>query len=135
MAKLVDTSLWIDLSRARSPETLKQFVAKQLVDTEICLSEPIIFEVLRHANNNEIRLLTQLFAGVPVLATPGDVWSDAAQIGRNCRKHGFTVAALDLLIATIAVHHGAEILTFDDDFIKIAEVSPLRVTLLKRPIV
>lgn len=133
MANLVDSSLWIDLTRARSPQTLKQFVATQLDEPEICLAEPIVFEVLRHADRNEIRLLTQLFAQVPVLATPDDLWTSAAQLGRACRKKGFTVSSLDLLIAAIAVNHDAELITFDDDFKKIAEASSLRVTLLKRP--
>jgi predicted nucleic acid-binding protein len=38
-----------------------------------------------------------------------------------------------LLIATIALHHDAEVVTFDDDFQKIASVSKLQVKFLKRP--
>jgi len=49
------------------------------------------------------------------------------------RQKNITVPSLDLLIATVALHHGAEVVTFDDDFQKIAGVSKLRVKLLKRP--
>jgi len=42
--------------------------------------------------------------------------------------------ALDLLIATVAVHHDAELITFDADFEQIATVSTLRVTRLARPV-
>jgi predicted nucleic acid-binding protein len=38
-----------------------------------------------------------------------------------------------LLIAVVALHHDAEVVTFDDDFQKIAGVSNLQVKLLKRP--
>jgi predicted nucleic acid-binding protein len=49
------------------------------------------------------------------------------------RQKNITVPSLDLLIATIALHHGAEVVTFDGDFQKIAGVSRLQVKLLKRP--
>ncbi len=41
--------------------------------------------------------------------------------------------ALDLLIATVAIHHDAELITFDQDFQKIARACGLRVKLLQRP--
>jgi predicted nucleic acid-binding protein len=40
---------------------------------------------------------------------------------------------MDLLIAAVAIHHGAELVTFDTDFRAIARMSTLRVKLLKRP--
>ena len=44
MAKLVDSSLWIDLTRTRSSHALKAFIASQLDDPEVCLAEPVVFE-------------------------------------------------------------------------------------------
>jgi len=61
------------------------------------------------------------------------LWSKGVEIGRACRRKGFTVGSLDLLIAVVAIHHNAEIITFDDDFEQIATVSSLIVTRLKRP--
>lgn len=133
MAKLVDSSLWIDLTRARSPRTLKAFIASQLDDPEICIAEPIAFEVLRHADEAEARLLTRQFETVPLLSTPAGLWSSGVQLGQACRRGGFTIASLDLLIAVVAIHHNAELITFDHDFEHIATVSTLRVTRLKRP--
>ena len=45
---------------------------------------------------------------------------------------GVTVISLDLLIATIALHHRATLVTFDNDFAGIAQVSDLTVRLLER---
>jgi predicted nucleic acid-binding protein len=45
-----------------------------------------------------------------------------------------TVGSLDLLIASVAVHHDAELITFDADFEQIATVATLRVTRLMRPV-
>jgi predicted nucleic acid-binding protein len=43
------------------------------------------------------------------------------------------VGSLDLLIASTALHHDAELVTFDDDFEQIASASSLRVKRLHRP--
>ncbi len=97
------------------------------------LAEPITFEIMRHATAAEAKQLTQQFQTLPMLATPALLWTQAAALGQACRQKNVTVNSLDLLIATIALRHGAEVVTFDDDFQKIAGVSSLQVKLLKRP--
>jgi predicted nucleic acid-binding protein len=133
MARLIDTSLWIDLTRAKSPTALKAFVAPYANDPDACLAEPIIFELLRNATDGEAKQLAQLFHTVPLLSSPPDLWNRAAQLGQQCRKNGITPGGLDLLISSVAIAHSAELITFDDDFQLIAGVSQLRVLLLKRP--
>ena len=126
MPTLIDTSLWIDFTRTRSPRTLKQFIAPFILDPDAHLAEPITFEILRHATPAEAKQLTQQFQTLPMLATPPLLWSRAAELGQACRQKNITVPSLDLQIATVALHHGAEVVTFDDDFQKIASVSSLR---------
>ncbi len=129
MPTLIDTSLWIDFTRARSPRKLKQFIAPFILDPDAHLAEPIIFEILRHATPAEAKQLTQQFQTLPLLATPPLLWTQAADLGQACRQKNITVNSLDLLIAAVAIHDGAEVVTFDDDFRKIAGVSKV----LKRP--
>jgi predicted nucleic acid-binding protein len=133
MPTLIDTSLWIDFTRARSPRTLKRFIAPFILDPDAHLGEPITFEMLRNATLAEARQLSQQFQTLPTLATPPLLWTEAAQLGQACRHKGITVHSLDLLIATIAIHYSATVIAFDDDFQKIASVSNLQVKLLKRP--
>ena len=40
MTLLLDTSLWIDFTRTRSPAPLKQFIAPFVLDPEAHLAEP-----------------------------------------------------------------------------------------------
>jgi predicted nucleic acid-binding protein len=134
MAKLVDASLWIDFSRARSSQSLRDFIEPYIFDPDACLAEPIAFEVLRYANEEEVRQLQAQFQTLPMLATPVHLWSEAAELGQRCRRHGITAGSLDLLIAGVALHYDAELVTFDTDFAKIATVSALRVALLPRPV-
>ena len=130
---LLDANLWIDLSRARSPRSLKAFIAPYVLDAQACLAEPIVFEVLRNATDAEARQLTHQFGTLPLLESPDDLWSAGVELGRACRRIGHSPGSIDLLIAAVAIHHGAELVTFDDDFQKITSVSKLRIKLLKRP--
>ena len=133
MATLIDTSLWIDLTRVRSPRKIKNFIAPYILDPDAHLAKPITFEMLRHATPVEFKQLTQQFQTLPTLATPPSLWSEAADLGQTCRQKNITVNSLDLLIATVALHYGAYVVTFDDDFRRIASVSRFRMRLLKRP--
>jgi predicted nucleic acid-binding protein len=133
MPLLIDTSLWVDFTRASSPPRLKRFIAPHLLHRDAHLAEPVVFEILRHATPTEARHLLLQFQTLPLLTTPPDLWTEAARLGQACRGKGITAASLDLLIAAVALHHGAEIVTFDLDFERIASVSTLQVKCLQRP--
>src|SRR5437899_10310254 len=106
MPTLIDTSLWIDFTRTRSPRKLKQFIAPFILDPEAHLAEPITFVMLRHATPAEAKQLTQQFQTLPMLATPPTLWTGAAELGQSCRQKNITISSLDLLIAAIAIYHG-----------------------------
>ena len=133
MPTLIDTSLWVDFTRTRSPRTIKRFIAPFILHPDAHVAEPITFEILRHATAAEAKQLSQQFQMLPLLATPPLLWTEAVGLGQACRQKNISVHSLDLLIATIALHHGAEVVTFDDDFQRIAGVSKLQVKVLKRP--
>jgi predicted nucleic acid-binding protein len=133
MPLLIDASVWIDFTRARSARALKRFIAPYILHPDACLAEPVAFEILRHATAAEAKQLTQQFQTLPTLATPPSLWTDATGLGQACRRKNLTVGSLDLLVAAVALHHGAEVVTFDADFQAIAGVSKLQVKLLQRP--
>jgi predicted nucleic acid-binding protein len=89
--------------------------------------------VLRHANPHEKKWLEAQFATFPLLATPPRLWRDATLLGQKYRAKGINTGSLDLLISATAIHHDAEIITFDGDFSSIASISSLRIRLLTRP--
>ena len=133
MTLLLDASLWIDFTRTRSPVALKQCIAPYVLDPAAHLAEPVRFEVLRAARPEEARLLEAQFDTLPMLPTPADLWQQAINLGQACRQIGRTVLSLDLLIAAVALHHNAELVSFDADFEAIALVSALRLNRLTRP--
>lgn len=130
---LIDTSLWVDFTRSKSPDALKQFIAPYILHPDAHLAEPVTFEILRHATPREARQLTLQFQTLPVLGTPATLWSDATRLGQACRRIGETLNSLDLLVSAVALHHDADLVTFDTDFQAVARISKLRVRLLARP--
>ena len=134
MTLLLDTSLWIDFTRARSPAPLKQFIAPFVLDPEAHLAEPVRFELLRSARTDESRQLEAQFATLPTLATPADLWFRSIVLGQACRQIGRNVVSLDLLVAAVALNHNAVLVSFDADFEAIASVSALRLQRLERPV-
>jgi predicted nucleic acid-binding protein len=133
MTLLLDTSLWIDFTRTRSPTALKQMIAPFVLDPEAHLAEPVRFELLRSARPDETRQLEAQFATLPTLPTPADLWQRAINLGHACHAIGRTVLSLDLLVAAVALHHNAVLVSFDTDFEAIASVSELRLQRLNRP--
>ena len=130
MARLIETSLWIDYTRAKSPLARKLAVQPWILDAEACISEAIAFEVMRHATPAERKEIDSLFATMPLLPTPSQLWRDATRLGQRCRDNGYTAGSIDLLIAATAIYYQAELITFDTDYAAIARIVPLKVRLL-----
>ena len=133
MARLIESSLWMGFIRSKSPLALKTLIQPWILDPLACLCGPIAFEVLRHATPQEQKWIKAQFETLPFLPTPDTLWRDATRLGQKCRATGFNAGSLDLIIAALSIHHNAELITFDADYLAIARVSKLRVHLLSRP--
>jgi predicted nucleic acid-binding protein len=131
--RLIDSSILVDVIRPKTPTVIKRFIASEVMGSDVYTAEPVIFEVLRHAKADQLASIWAQLLAVPVLRTPRNLWEAAAELGRSCRRHGANAGALDLLIASVAIHHGAELVSFDTDFQRIALASNLRVKVLPRP--
>jgi len=91
-----------------------------VLDPEAHLAEPVHFELLRSGRLDESRPLEAQFATLPTLLTPADLWQRAIVLGQACRQIGSTVLSLDLLVAAVALHHNALLVSFDTGFEAIA---------------
>ena len=134
MARLIESSLWVDFTRRKSPGALKARIHPWILDPQAVICEAVAFEVLRHATLAERSQIEAQFSTLPLLPTPTHLWRDASRLGQKCRDKGGNAGSLDLLIATCALEHDAEIITFDADYQVIALASPLRVVLLSRDV-
>jgi predicted nucleic acid-binding protein len=134
MGTLIDSSLWVDYFRARTPRQVKAQVVSYVDDREAVLCEPVRFEILRAALPSERRQIEETFATLPLASTPPDLWRQSELLGQQCLAAGTQPLAMDLLIAQICLAHEFEIVTFDKDFGNIAKVCRLKVRLLNRAV-
>jgi predicted nucleic acid-binding protein len=111
---------------------LRRQAKKILIGHDRFLCEPVVFELLRALPKRDRARTEALMATLPVLPTPGELWSAARVLGQKCVDKGFLPPGIDLLIAQICLYHDVSLITFDAHFQQIAEVSPLKVDLQKR---
>ena len=123
---LVDTSVWVEVFRARRPLDLERVLDFDEVVT--CL--PVIQEVLQGFREEQAyRRAREAMFSLPIVESPlgKDVFSDAVDLYRNARRTGRTVrSSVDCLIAACAIRHDLEVLHRNRDYAAIAEVSALR---------
>jgi hypothetical protein len=124
--KLVDTSVWIEVFRARRPLDLTAVVDFDEVVT--CL--PIIQEVLQgFRDEGAYRRARDAMFALPLVESPleASVFSEAVDLYRSARRNGLTIrSSVDCLIASCAIRHDLEVLHRDRDYTAIARVSALR---------
>ncbi|MGH0032815.1 MAG: type II toxin-antitoxin system VapC family toxin [Myxococcota bacterium] len=123
---LIDTSVWIEVFRARRPLDLEAII--DFDDTTTCL--PVIQEVLQGFRDEAAyRRARESMLSLPIVESPlaQDVFVQAVDLYRSARRAGVTVrSSVDCLIAACAIRHDLEVLHRDRDYAALAEVSALR---------
>lgn len=123
---LVDSSVWIEVFRRRTPLALATVV--EFDDVVTCL--PVVQEVLQgFGDERAFRLAREAMLAMPMVESPlGEgLFLEATALYRAARKAGRTVrSSVDCLIAACALRHDLEILHRDRDFAALAAVSALR---------
>ena len=126
---VIDSSVWIEVLRARSDRTPLQERVSELLSTALVATVGLVrLEVLNTiSDENEYRRRAAIFEPLPALPTTEERWNEAAQLGSALRRRGFTVPSTDLLIAAVAMATGATVLHRDRHFDLIAQHAPLAV--------
>jgi len=123
---LVDSSVWIEVFRARQPLVLTSLV--DFDDVVTCL--PVVQEVLQgFRDEGDFRLARDAMLSLPIVEAPlGDAtFLEAATLYRRARSAGRTVrSSVDCLIAACALRSDLEVLHRDRDYAALAAVSGLR---------
>ena len=81
------------------------------------LTEPVLLELWNGARGKaELNMLRDIADRVPMLTCNRAVYEDAFQVARRCRAAGLTVPSIDVLIFSVAAHHGVLLLEKDAHF-------------------
>ncbi len=125
---LADTSAWVEFDRATG-SAIDVALRTAMAGDELAVTEPVLMEMLAGAKDEKrAHDLRELLTSFGWLATdPVADFEGAARIYRQCRAAGFTPRGLvDCMLACIAIRNGAELLTTDRDFERMAGIVPLR---------
>lgn len=114
---LVDTSSWIEWSRAHGDEQVRGRV-DQLIDERLAVTCPLIRLELWNGvrGDAEKKKLRDMENRAPDLDIPAEIWEDACELALQARSKGITVPASDLLIFSCARHYNYEIEACDKHF-------------------
>jgi predicted nucleic acid-binding protein len=133
VGQVIDSCVWIDHLRERTPDATRLIADTALHAEDALLCEQVRFELLCGASRRERPLLLRRLETMPMLQTPPQLWSDAANLATKACDAGVRVPSVDLLIAALCIRHDVALTTFDAHFTEVAALSGLRVNLLIRP--
>ena len=117
---LIDTSIWIEALRPDGFASCREAVARFAAAGRAATCDVVLTEVLRGARNeSQAREWAHGLLALRVLSADG-LGVVAARIGRAVREAGASPPLGDLLIAAVALRHGAVVLHRDRHLHKIA---------------
>jgi len=116
----VDTSVWIDFFRGRTPVVEK--LAALLDRDQVTLPVPVRIEILSGARKAEGPRLGRLLSALPVLYPTDDLWRRMEGWVTAGSAAGQRFGVGDLLIAALAVEHGCTLWSLDRDFARMARL-------------
>lgn len=129
---VVDTSVWSRALRRRPGATVDpaaRLLARLIEDHEQLGIPGIVYQEILSGvrDSSQFQRLRGALDPFEILVATKDEHLLASGIANRCRARGVATSTPDSLIAAIAAHRGATLLTADRDFVRMAECSPFRV--------
>lgn len=122
---LVDSSVWIQFLRKKTPEL--DLISQMLLEDRLVTCGLIAMEVCCGASSEkEYAILKEKFLLLEKFDITNDDFLEAAHLGFYLRKKGMTAQNTDLLIAHLAMKHKTPLLHHDKDFDEIAKQTNLQ---------
>jgi hypothetical protein len=133
MKVLIDTPIW-SLALRRQREDLRAADVERIAawsefvcEGRAAIIGPIRQEVLSGVRRDtEFERLRKALAAFDDLPLSTDDYVQAARFYNRCRSHGVAATAIDLIVCSAALRHGAAIFTTDNDFKHYARHFPIR---------
>lgn len=128
MKVLVDTCIWSEVLRHKSPDTHLAVKLQELIrNARVAIIGPIRQELLSGISQarqfNELKDTLSYFEDLPLNT---EHYEKAAEYCNFCRRKGISGSAVDFLICAVAVMENLTIFTVDKDFENYKKYLPLR---------
>jgi predicted nucleic acid-binding protein len=112
---VVDTSVWVDVTRRPSSERARNF--QQLVDAdEVAVALPVRVELMSGVARKHRKEFRRTLSALPVLRPTDDTWRLLESWIESAADKGYRFSLPDLMIAALARELEALVWALDDDF-------------------
>jgi predicted nucleic acid-binding protein len=112
---MLDTSVWIDALRGKTPHIVA-ITQALLNEDRIIICGPILFEIKRGLRPPDRKKILPLFDALIRLTVDESAWDDAGDLDASLRKKGITIPPMDVVIAQVCLHHEVSLFTLDEHF-------------------
>ena len=128
---LVDSSVWIDFLGV-SPGWAGRELRRLIVEGgPVAITGLVVDEVLQGLTR-DVERIARLLSTRPLLQPQGfGTYRMAAELFRLARSRGLTLATVDAVIAAIALENDSTVFSVDNDFKRLAGLTPLRLHALR----
>ncbi len=124
-ALVIDTSSWISFLAGGGPELVQQ----ALDERRVYLPPVVAAELLSgRLSASDRRALTSLLDDLPLVQADRAHWYRVGRLRASLGQRGLAVSTPDAHLAQCALDLGADLLTEDRIFSKVAGLAPLRLT-------
>jgi predicted nucleic acid-binding protein len=131
LSLFVDTSVWSQAFRRDEPRSFPaaRALARALESGQTVFITGLVHQELLQgfSGPRERRAILDRFAALPLLVPDREDHVEAAELRNHCRRRGEQIDTIDALLARLCIRHDLTMLTTDDDFRRIARLSPLKV--------
>jgi predicted nucleic acid-binding protein len=130
MAALIDSSVWVAIYRASTPEGLRRRAAEAVNRADAHGALPVLAEVCGALPGADMERLRRHLGTLPLLSLPEDVWEQAAAWMAQSAERGGRLPLGAALIGVTARHHGAELVACDPVVAPLLESQGVRLRFL-----
>ena len=118
---VVDTSVWVDVTRRRSSGRARAF--QQLLDAdEVGLALPVRIELMSGIARKDRAAFQRAMSALPVLRPTDETWRLIESWSERAAERGFRFSIPDLLNAALARELEALVWALDEDFVSMEKL-------------
>ena len=120
---LLDTSVWIEFLKKRGDRDVKLRVASMMEAGETAHCDPVLFELLCGARENEVPHIREALGFSLCLDFATREWERAAWLENRLRRQGITIPRDDLFVAAVGLTNKVPLFALDHHFEIIRDVA------------
>ncbi len=113
---IADTCVWIEFFRNPDSE-LTLHLKEQIKERKVVMVGMVLAEILQGIRSKkEARRVKESLKRLPYLEVTRDAWEKAGELSSDLRRRGITIPLSDMIVASLAIAEGCEVLTVDPHF-------------------